>query len=455
MFLCHSPSRGLRVLLTRCMSWTPLVAPLGVVVVAQQNVASTPSRSHTSGWRHRRMNERAHSIHTASITRCKPENRKSVVDLAVAFSQRPMNGDTAMQCTDYRSHGQNTPSQLGVNAGVDQMTKLAIAETYGLSRRDLRVFDQPSPGAPHILVRPSSILVHLFDLRVVVQYDHVRLFHVARPDAHDLGSEAERARARDNDGSNGDANCVSRVFSHIMEEGTRGGHHQAGGIELPHYELYALDVALSSVTSVLEAEYLLTQRKVSEALQMTDASTLSGEESTMHSGLRTTLELKRKLTSIEQRARQIQTMAREILNEDEDMANMYLTDKQAGKPHAVHDHQSVEYLFEAYFKASDTIAGQAASLISRIRRTEETVQYTLSVRRNQIMVLEARLEILMLALAGATLVAGWYGMNVVNYSEKSPHAFAVVVLLSCAAVLMSSGYGLRKLWRIRTAQLRM
>ncbi|KAL3493160.1 hypothetical protein BJX62DRAFT_201012 [Aspergillus germanicus] len=455
MLLCHSPSRGLHELLSRCMSWTPLVPPPGVVVVALQNVAHTQSRSRSSRWGHQRMKERAHLIHTASVTRREPENRKSVVDLAVAFSQRPMNGDTAMQCTDYRSHGQNTPSQLGVNASVGQMTKLAIAERYGLSRRDLRVFDQPSPGAPHILVRPSSILVHLFDLRVVVQYDHVRLFHVVRPDAHDLGSTAERARASDNDSSNGDdVNCVSRVFSHIIEEGTRGGHHQPGGIELPHYELYALDVALSSVTSVLEAEYLLTQRKVSEALQMTDASTLSGEESIMHSGLRTTLELKRKLTSIEQRARQIQTMSREILNEDEDMANMYLTDKHAGKPRAVHDHQSVEYLFEAYFKASDTIAGQAASLISRIRRTEETVQYTLSVRRNQIMVLEARLEILMLALAGATLVAGWYGMNVVNYSEESPHAFSAIVLLSCAAVLASSGYGLRKLWRIRTAQLR-
>ncbi|KAL2852221.1 hypothetical protein BJX68DRAFT_235093 [Aspergillus pseudodeflectus] len=459
MFLCRNQPKGLREIFPKCMSWTPLVSPPGGVTggVAPINVASTQSRRTLSGRRHQRTTERSQSIHTADIVPGPtPRYSERVVDLAVAFSQRPLNGGgTAMHYTDYPDV-RREQSRTG-RPEVGAMTKLAIADTYGLSRRDLRVFDQPSAGAPHILVRPSSILVHLFDLRAVVRYDHVRLFHITQAHGQEPVAETERARASGND--NGDAksdsdHCVSRVFTHIMKEGTRNGHHQPGGLETTHYELYALDVALSSVTSVLEAEYLLTQRKVAEALQMTDASTLSGEESTMHSGLRTTLELKRKLTSIEQRARQIQSMSREILNEDEDMANMYLTDKHAGNPHAVHDHQSVEYLFEAYFKASDTIAGQAASLISRIRRTEETVQYTLSVRRNQIMVLEARLEILMLALAGATLVAGWYGMNLVNYSEKSPHAFSVVVLVSCVAVLVSSGWGMRRLWRIRTAQLR-
>ncbi|KAL4796644.1 hypothetical protein BDV19DRAFT_360712 [Aspergillus venezuelensis] len=174
----------------------------------------------------------------------------------------------------------------------------------------------------------------------------------------------------------------------------------------------------------------------------------------MHSNLRRILELKRRLKSIEQRALQMRDMAQEVLNEDEDMANIYLTDKFNGRPHDIGDHQSVEYLFEAYFKASDTIAQQAASLVSRIRRTEETIQYTLSVRRNQIMVLEARLEILMLAFAGATLVAGWYGMNLINGDEESPHAFAIVVLASCVAALAASAFGMYRLRRIRTAQLR-
>ncbi|PYH41635.1 CorA family magnesium transporter [Aspergillus saccharolyticus JOP 1030-1] len=337
-----------------------------------------------------------------------------------------------MQYTQFQNHGTAFP--------VGHITKLAVADRYGLSTRDLRVFDQPSSGVPYILVRESTLLLHILDLRVLVQHDHARLFHVAHvPPSldHTQGS---------------DENRVSRVFSHIMQEKLRDGQ-QPGKAERQPFELCVLEAALSAVTSVLEAECSLAEQEVSQTLQITDASTPNGDEPVTHLRLRTILELKRKLVGIEQRALQVRNMAQEVLNEDQDMANMHLTDKQAGKPHMVQDHQGVEYLFEAYFKASDTIGQDAASLMSHLQRTEDTIRYTLNVRRNQIMMLEVRLEILMLALAGATLIAGWYGMNLVNYFEDSPHAFAVVVLLSCAAVLGSSWYGMHRLRRIRTAQL--
>jgi magnesium transporter len=324
------------------------------------------------------------------------------------------------------------------------MTKLAIAQRYGLSTRDLRVFDRPSDGFPHILVREHTILIHLADLRVLVQHDHARLFHIAQ------APTANHALPHSNH------NIVTRVFSQNIEERLRprsGGEQLESGSQ--PYELRVMDAALASVTSVLEAEYLLAEQQVSQALQMNSPDTLDGEETLVHSKLRTILELKRKLAGIEQRALQVRAVAQEILNEDEDMASMHLTDKRAGKPHGVQDHQDVEYLFEAYFKANDAVGQEAASLISHIRRTEETIQYTLNVRRNQIMVLEIRLEILMLAFAGATLVAGWYGMNVVNYFEDSAHAFATIVVASFAATCASSWYGLRKLRRIGKVRLQI
>ncbi|KAL4938725.1 hypothetical protein BDV06DRAFT_200314 [Aspergillus oleicola] len=431
MLFYRSRSKFLAEIFPRCTSRRPPIPPPGVARVTPVNASLAQGKGV----------ENSRLVHTSSQSQMsyKAETEKSLLDLAVSISQRPLDGNSAMQNTNYRLPDHNTPSVLQTG----QMSKRAIADRYGLSTRDLRVFDQPSPRSAHILVRESAILIHLFDLRVMVQHDHAQIFYVPPVP----GSETESTQDTDN-------NCASRVFSHNMEESLRGDHRQQVGSGIENYELYVLEVALSSVTSVLEAEYNLTEEKVSKALLATDSSTLGGDESIMHSNLRKTLELKRQLASIEQRALQLRTVAQEVLNEDEDMANMYLTDKAAGKPHEVLDHQSVEYLLETYFKASDTIAQQAASLMSRIRRTEETIQYTLSVRRNQIMVLEARLEILMLALAGATLVAGWYGMNLVNYSEESPHAFAVVILLSCAAALASSGYGMHRLRRIRTAQLR-
>ncbi|KAE8376164.1 hypothetical protein BDV26DRAFT_266313 [Aspergillus bertholletiae] len=177
------------------------------------------------------------------------------------------------------------------------------------------------------------------------------------------------------------------------------------------------------------------------------------EEGGIHSNLRTLLELVRKLAATEKRARQVRSAVQDVLNNDEDMAAMYLSDKQAGKPHPVEDHQDVEYLLEAYYKASDAVVQEAASLMGTIQQTEESIQSILDVRRNQIMVLEAKIEILMLGMAAATLVAGWYGMNVVNYFEESSMAFGVLVASCLVAIMFLSRYGFRQLRAIQKMHL--
>ncbi|OJJ88641.1 CorA family magnesium transporter [Aspergillus glaucus CBS 516.65] len=381
------------------------------------------------------------AIHTASRLEDKNPSSEQVYNLSLQLSQRPMNGNALMQYTLYNSNGAAAP--------ISKLTKLGITDRYGVSTRDLRVFDLPSSGFPYILVRESTILIHLFDLRLLVQHDQVLFFHIAEcmNPGHDHGNSHGPQNNTD-----GNDHRVSRVFSHNLEAKLRGGHGLGLSVSQP-YELRVVEAALASVSSVLEAEYMLIEQQLSNALQKSDLDTLDKEENVIHSKLRIILDLTRKLATIEKRARQVRDVVQEVLNEDEDMVNMYLSDKRAGKPHALEDHQDVEYLFEAYFKASDSVVQEAVSLMDNIRRTEETIQSTLSVRRNQIMVLEAKIEILMLALAWATLVAGWYGMNVINYSEESAHAFAVVVSLSVTGILSASWYGMRKLRRINKLRL--
>lgn len=399
-----------------------------------------PSRlmGNTTAWRvlHNKRTGYLQPIHTAGRLEDKNPGSGRIYDLSLQLSQRPMNGNALMQYTLYNSNG--------AAALVSKLTKLGITDMYGVSTRDLRVFDLPSIGFPYILVRESTIVIHLFDLRLLVQHDQVLLFHIAESPnpGHDNGNSNGPRGITD-----GDDHSVSRVFSHNLEGKLRGGHGLGLALIQP-YELRVVEAALASVTSVLEAEYMLIEQQLSNALKKSDLDTLDKEENVIHSKLRIILDLTRKLASIEKRARQVRDVVQEVLNEDEDMANMYLTDKKAGKPHALEDHQDVEYLFEAYFKASDAVVQEAASLMDNIHRTEETIQSTLSVRRNQIMVLEAKIEILMLALAWATLVAGWYGMNVINYSEETANAFSVIVSLSITGVLSASWYGMRKLRRI-------
>lgn len=127
---------------------------------------------------HHRCFSSLQSFRAASTSRAEEQNASlRVHELSLQLSQRPMNGNALMQYTLYNKNG--------ALVHVGQLPKLGIADRYGLGTRNLRVFDLPPGGFPHILVRDHTILMHLFDLRLLVQDDQALLFHIAEdPYAH-------------------------------------------------------------------------------------------------------------------------------------------------------------------------------------------------------------------------------------------------------------------------------
>lgn len=422
--------------LQRCAPRAKLQAARGAIVAPARPIQSTARPS---------VYNARFSSTTAAISEEKSVDARRLYDLSIQFSQQPMNGNLPMRYTRYADNG--------AAPVVGQSTKLDIANSYGLSTRDLHVFDLPTDEFPHILVRESTILVHLFDLRLLVQHDHALLFQVTESTSYDSGNSQYLNGERPREDSLANSNTVSHVFTHNLEAKVRSDDEQAGPLTKQPYELRVVEAALASVAAVLRAEYVLAKQQVSNSLKMGDLSTLDADESLVHTELNLILDLTRKIFAVKQRSTQVRDIAQELLNEDEDMANMHLTDKHAGKPHAPQDHQDVEYLFEAYFKATEAVVQDATILMKNIRRTEETIKSSLTVRRNQIMLLEVKIEILMLALAGATLIAGWYGMNVINYLEEDKNAFAAIIVVSLTAIFSASWYGMRKLRRIHGLRL--
>lgn len=276
---------------------------------------------------------------------------QQLYELSLGLSRTPVNRNVEMLYTLYNANGT-------IESSRKKISKLEIANKYNLSARDIRTIDIASPnGISHILIRDSAMLIYMFNLRLLVQADQVLLFHLdGSPGAS--GVDYERN------------NNTARVFCHDLEAKL---HRDCAVMDLP-YELRVLEAALASVTSTLEAEYLLAKQQVSDVLK-----TLDEEESLTHSDPRRLLDLVRTLAGIEQRARHVRSAIQDILNDDQDMADMYLSDKKAGKPHAVQDHQDVEYLLEAYYKASDTVVNDAASLVGNIQRTEDTIRSILDV----------------------------------------------------------------------------
>lgn len=205
---------------------------------------------------------------------------------------------------------------------------------YGLLPRDLRKID--SSLLPSIMIRPSAILINFLHLRVLIKHNRVLVF-----DTYGTTDTYQQS-----------------VFMYDLE----GKLMQNGG-DLP-YEFRALEAVLVAVTTGLESEFNGVQEPVMNVLREL-------EEDIDRDKLRYLLIYSKRLGTFEQKARLVRDALDELLEADDDLAAMYLTEKASGKERREDDHEDVELLLESYHKVTDEIVQAAENLVSNIRNTEE------------------------------------------------------------------------------------
>lgn len=339
-------------------------------------------------------------------------------NLSRALSRNPSGADLKLRCTEFDSNG-------SVTLVAGEFKKSELIAKYGLLPRDLRKID--SSVLPHILVRPSAILINLLHLRVLIQYNRVLVF-----DAY--GSTDSYTQS---------------LFMYDLEGKLRqkaDPRAMSNNSYLP-YEFRALEAVLISVTSGLEAEFALVRDPVTHILREL-------EEDIDREKLRHLLIHSKKLGTFEQKARLVRDAIDDLLNADDDLAAMYLTERQkSGKPRVENDHQEVEMLLESYHKICDEIVEISGNLISNIRNTEEVVKAILDANRNQLMLLDLKFSIGTLGLAGGTLIAGLYGMNLENFIEETNYGFGAVTATCFALTGVVFVVGMRKLRKIQKVRM--
>lgn len=216
---------------------------------------------------------------------------------------------------------------------------LICLQQYGLLPRDLRKID--SIAIPHILVRPSAILINFLHLRVLIKADRVLVF-----DAY--GSTDSYAQS---------------VFMYDLEGKLRQKQNSPSAGGLP-YEFRALESVLISVTSGLEAEFEGVRAPVVQVLREL-------EEDIDREKLRNLLIYSKRLGTFEKKATLVRDAIDELLEADDDLSAMYLTEKRHDLFRGEDDHTEVEMLLESYHKLCDEIVQESGNLISNIRNTEE------------------------------------------------------------------------------------
>lgn len=153
------------------------------------------------------------------------------------------------------------------------------------------------------------------------------------------------------------------AFIYDLENKLRQKQNSAAAGGLP-YEFRALESVLISVVSSLEKEFEGVREPVVTVLREL-------EEDIDRDKLRQLLIYSKKLGTFEQKAKLVRDAIDEILEADDDLAAMYLTEKNHDIIRGEDDHTEIEMLLESYHKLCDEIVQESGNLVSNIRNTEE------------------------------------------------------------------------------------
>ncbi|KAI5925787.1 hypothetical protein F4810DRAFT_33931 [Camillea tinctor] len=301
-----------------------------------------------------------------------------------------------------------------------EFKKSELIARFGLLPRDLRKID--SSNLPHILVRPTAILLNLLHLKVLIKYNRVLLFDV-------YGSEASYPQSA----------FMYDLQGKLQQKSSQGG----GGLP---YEFRALEAVLQSVTQEMEADFEAVRDPVIRILSEL-------EDDIDRHKLRILLILSKRVSTFEQKAKLVRDAIEELLEADDDLASMYLTEKTHDIHRQLDDHTEVEMLLESYHKLCDEIVQEAQNLVSSIRNTEEIIRAILDANRNSLMLLDLKFSVGTLGLAMGTFIAGLYGMNLENFIEETNWGFGAISGLSVVFSLIVCRYGLSKLKKVQRVKM--
>ncbi|AFP65298.1 CorA Metal Ion Transporter (MIT) Family (nucleomorph) [Chroomonas mesostigmatica CCMP1168] len=249
-----------------------------------------------------------------------------------------------------------------------------------LQSRDIRQVNPSFSAKPALWVRHNAILVSLEQIRAVILYNKLFLFDPDNPK-------------------------VQRAGKIISERLGKTEERNVDMTRMP-FEFRALEGILVNVCMSLEKNFASLEPTILENLDdlPTRLTSRQLEE------LRT---FKQRLSQFSAKAQDVQRVLQEVLEEDETMINMYLTEKKFFPKRVRNpiEHDEIEILSESYLQVVDHLTNRAELLDNAIDDTEDLVTIRLDTIRNRILFVELTLNIISLTFAAGSLVVGMFGMN--------------------------------------------
>ncbi|XP_057466322.1 magnesium transporter MRS2-4-like [Actinidia eriantha] len=348
--------------------------------------------------------------------------------------------------------------------------KSTIIKRVSIPARDLRILGPVFSHSSNILAREKAMVVNLEYIKAIVTAEEVLLLDPLRqevlPFVDQLRQQIPHKSSFQTQG--GGQMAVQDNEMHL----STGGQwlpipEAAEGLqcELP-FEFQVLEIALEVVCTYLNSSVADLER---DAYPVLDE--LARNVSTKN--LERVRSLKSNLTRLLARVQKVRDEIEHLLDDNEDMAHLYLTRKwiQSQQAEALlaatasnsmviagphlrhlssnrsaslvssncldeHDVEDLEMLLEAYFMQLDGTRNKILSVREYIDDTEDYVNIQLDNQRNELIQLQLTLTIASFAIAVETLIAGMFGMNFPCSLYHTEGIFGIFVGVTTAACVL-------------------
>lgn len=371
---------------------------------------------------------------------------------------------------------------------LEEVGKHSIMRRTGLPARDLRILDPVLSYPSSILGRERAIVINLEHIKAIITAQEVFMVNSTSPLVIQFLQDLQRRISssgpaqphRSMDGDIEDQADEEPWGSPSLQE--RGELKDGSNIrdravavdpKVPPFEFRALEACLESACRCLESE---TQTLQEEAYPALDE--LTSKISTLN--LERVRQIKSRLVALSGRVQKVRDEVEHLLDDDNDMAEMYLTEKlvarsmeQEGADNAENELddkrseesksednseistvlkpniEELEMLLEAYFVQIDGILQKLSDMSEYVDDTEDCINIMLDDKQNQLLQMGVMLSTANMILNAGIVVVGLFGMNIgISLFDGQPIQFwetACGTLAGCVALyLIAIGWGKKK-----------
>ncbi|KAG7566512.1 Mg2+ transporter protein CorA-like/Zinc transport protein ZntB [Arabidopsis suecica] len=320
---------------------------------------------------------------------------------------------------------------------VVECDKSTIIKRASVPARDLRILGPVFSHSSNILAREKAIVVNLEVIKAIVTAEEVLLLDPLRPEVLPFVERLKQQFPQRN-GTETALQASANLQSPLDPEAAEGLQS-----ELP-FEFQVLEIALEVVCSFVDKSVAALE---TEAWPVLDELT----KNVSTENLEYVRSLKSNLTRLLARVQKVRDELEHLLDDNEDMADLYLTRKwiQNQQTEAIlagtasnsivapahntsnlhrltsnrsasmvtsstdeDDVEDLEMLLEAYFMQLEGMRNKILTVREYIDDTEDYVNIQLDNQRNELIQLQLTLTIASFAIAAETLLASLFGMNI-------------------------------------------